>query len=119
MVNLKLILLFKLLLVFVMFNCFFNQTLANDPTKPDLLGKNLSNQSKSEKKLINKTQKQVLQAILKKGNKYFAVIEDKIYEKNDFYLNHKIIEIKQNKVELLTNNGNKTLILFPKVKKSP
>lgn len=100
------------ILIILMIGLLFEQPMAKDPTRPLLPA---AGSSVIEQK-NNSNKKSSLTAILKKNGNYYAIIGDKLYQKDDSYAGKKIIEITHNKVVLLSDQGRKNLYLFTSVK---
>ncbi len=84
----------------------------NDPTRPVFPQKSKIIKKKSQTKA-----KQPLTAIFTRNNQRYAIIEDQIYHKGDYYRGSKLIKITSNKVLLRSKQGTRQLILIHKIKK--
>lgn len=86
---------------------------AGDPTRPLIPSQSTVKSTPNSKP---KT-KQPLKAIFSRGNKRYAIIEDKVYYRGDRYRGSRIIAIQSDKVILQTSKGKQYLTLIKNVKK--
>ncbi|MET1255687.1 hypothetical protein [Aliikangiella maris] len=103
----------KYLLVIIL-SCWLSGVYANDPTRPLIINKPPINQSQS---LNTQPSKQLLTAIFYRNNQYFAIIDEKTYQKGDRYRGDKIVSITTHRVTLRSSKGLYSLNLYEKIKK--
>jgi hypothetical protein len=86
---------------------------ATDPTRPFT-----AKSSKVVSKVSQKaTTRQPLTAIFVRNKRAMAMIEGRLYSKNDYYRGSRIIKILKDKVLLKSSDGNFQLTLIPQIKK--
>jgi hypothetical protein len=105
----------RLIIIFYAFAIAFSaeKAKANDPTRP-FMSESGKPKSKMRKKI---TVKQPLTAIFIRNKRPMAIIEGKLYSKNDYYRGSQITKILKDKVLLKSSDGNFQLTLIPKIKK--
>lgn len=86
-----------------------------DPTRPSVI---ITKTEKTTvpKKSVKKNQR-LLSAIFIKQGRHQAIINNKLYQKGDFFSGKKIVAIKSNKVVLQSSSGISHLMLIQPVKK--
>jgi hypothetical protein len=83
-----------------------------DPTRPPM--KNAVSQPTASRASDNP---QPLTAIFNRGNKRYAIIEDKIYYVGDSYHGERVVSIGEDNVLLRSSDGTRQLTLIQNIKK--